>query len=57
MVVASLHSLVSIMQKEKRENDKQRGSNIDKEKKMQLGAFKKQEVKVLIPFSIKRPCW
>lgn len=54
IVVASLHSLINVAQKEERKNDRQRRTNKDKEKKkLQLGAFKKQERKVLVPFQYK----
>jgi hypothetical protein len=33
-VIASLHSLISVMQKEERKNDKQKGTNINKKKKV-----------------------
>jgi hypothetical protein len=36
-----LHSLVNIAQKEKKENDKQRGTNKDKEKKIAIGGLQK----------------
>jgi hypothetical protein len=40
--ITSLCSLVSAMQKEEKENDKQRGTNRDKKKKIIVGgAFKK----------------
>jgi hypothetical protein len=39
IAIASLRSLVSIMQKEERENNRQRGTNREKEKKLQLGAL------------------
>ncbi len=39
-IVVSLHSLINAMQKEERENDKQKGINIDKEKKIAI-AFRK----------------
>jgi hypothetical protein len=39
IVVASLHSLVNIAQKKEKENDKQRGTNKDKKKKIIVGGF------------------
>jgi hypothetical protein len=51
--VASLGSVVSVAQKEEKGHDKHRGTNINKEKKMQLGAFRKHEKKVPIPFQYK----
>jgi hypothetical protein len=38
-VVPSLHSLISIVQKEERENDRNRGTNIDKKKKIAIGGL------------------
>jgi hypothetical protein len=37
IAVASLHSLVIVAQKEERKNDRQRGTNINKEKKIVVG--------------------
>lgn len=47
IVVASLVSFVSAMQKEEREKDRQRGT---KREKIQLRAFKKKEKRTLVPF-------
>jgi hypothetical protein len=41
IVVASLCSLINAMQNEEKDNNKQRRTNKDKEKKLQLGIFKK----------------
>jgi len=38
-IVASLHSPVNVVQKEERENDKQRKTNNNKEKKNAIGAL------------------
>ncbi len=38
-VIASLHSLISVVQKEERENDKQKGPNKDKEKKITVAGL------------------
>jgi hypothetical protein len=41
IVVDSLCSLLNAMQNEEKENNKQQRTNKDKEKNLQLGAFKK----------------
>jgi hypothetical protein len=40
-IVASLHSLISVAQKKERKNDKQRGTNINKEKIITIGGLQK----------------
>jgi hypothetical protein len=57
-IVASLGSLVSVAQKEERENNKQIRTNRNKKKKScnwgPLGNMKKR---FQFHFNIKRPCW
>ncbi len=57
-VVASLCSLVSVTQKEKKENDIQRGINKDKEKKIIVGGpLGNKKKKVPISFQYKEALW
>jgi hypothetical protein len=57
--VASLRSIVSAAQKEEKEDDRQRGTNRDKEKRFEGGgAFWKWEIEAFqFHFNIKRCCW
>jgi len=57
-VVVSLHSLVNIAWKEEKENEKQRGTNKNKEIFFgNWGTFKKWEKKVPFPFQYKEALW
>ncbi len=56
--VASMHSLVSAVQKEERKNDKQRGTNNDKKKKnYNWGLLGNNKDEFQFHFNINMPCW
>jgi hypothetical protein len=58
IVIVSLQSLVSVAQKEDRNNDKQRGINIVKIKKnCNWGPSRNMKEGFQFHFNIKRPCW